>query len=121
MSYTYRIDSNAYAMILTADGVMSWILKFADDTKICRNIVNGIDNIQLQQDLDKLVDWSFECLMLFNEKKCKITHVGINVYSIENHIIEYRSYVGLWSSYFKETNSKLNGSSMIVSIECFQN
>jgi len=46
---------------------MSWILKFADDTKIYHKIVNGNGNIQLQLDLDKLVDWSSEWLMLFNE------------------------------------------------------
>jgi len=57
------------------NGVMSWILKFAD-TKIYHKIVNGTDNIHLQQDLDRLVDWSSEWLMLFNEKKCKSLTYG---------------------------------------------
>ncbi len=36
-------------------GVMSWILKFADDTKIYRRIRDGDDTLRLQQDLDKLI------------------------------------------------------------------
>jgi len=56
---------------------MSWILKFADDTKIYHKVVNGTDNIQLQQDLDRLVD---------------VIHMGKSssqhAYSINNHIID---------------------------------
>jgi ribonuclease P/MRP protein subunit RPP40 len=36
-------------------GVMSWVLKFADDTKIFRRITSRVDNAILQDDLDKLV------------------------------------------------------------------
>ena len=50
-------------------GVMSWILKFADDTKIYRRIGGREDRQQLQRDLDKLISWSMEWQMLFKDKK----------------------------------------------------
>lgn len=57
-------------------GVMSWVLKFADDTKIFRRITSRVDNTILQDDLDKLVAWSQEWKMLFNSQKCKVMHFG---------------------------------------------
>ena len=49
-------------------GVMSWILKFADDTKIYRRVGDSDERRQLQHDLDKLISWSKEWQMLFNDK-----------------------------------------------------
>lgn len=49
-------------------GVMSWILKFADDTKIYRRITCDEDRLQLQRDLDTLGAWAEEWLMMFNER-----------------------------------------------------
>ena len=72
-------------------GVMSWILKFADDTKIYRRIGGGDDRQQLQRDLDRLISWSMEWQMLFNDKKCKTMHIGDgsqHVYKMGNHDIE---------------------------------
>jgi len=54
------------------------LLKFADDTKILRRIRRSKDNSILQKDLNKLVEWSSEWLMLFNAQKCKIMHIGKN-------------------------------------------
>ena len=73
-------------------GVMSWILKFADDTKIYRSISSDEDRKQLQRDLDTLVAWAKEWLMMFNEKKCKSMHLGRgnsqHVYTINGHPME---------------------------------
>jgi len=72
-------------------GVMSWILKFADDTKIYRTIGCSEDRKILQQDLDRLVEWSTEWQMSFNEKKCKVMHIGKgaqHTYSMNNCNIE---------------------------------
>ena len=58
------------------EGVTSKILKFADDTKLFRNMkVNG-DKQQLQDDIDKLIKWSEKWQMLFNFQKCKCLHAG---------------------------------------------
>ena len=51
-------------------GVMSWVLKFAHDTKIFRKIRNSYDKSVRLDDLDRLVTWSQEWLMLFNVQKC---------------------------------------------------
>jgi hypothetical protein len=73
-------------------GVMSWILKFADDTKIYRKIRTEEDRKLLQKDLDTLVKWAEDWLMLFNEKKCKSMHIGNGksqyAYTVNGHIIE---------------------------------
>ena len=49
---------------------------FADDTKLFHEIQNGEDALTLQDDLDKLTDWSSKWLLKFNLGKCKIMHCG---------------------------------------------
>ena len=58
------------------EDIDSNILKFADDTKIFREIRNSTDCSQLQADLDKFVLWSQKWQMEFNVDKCKVMHVG---------------------------------------------
>ena len=54
------------------------IKKFADDTKGC-GIADTIHDCEaLQQQINKLYDWSVEWQMLFNMDKCKIIHLGAN-------------------------------------------
>jgi len=57
-------------------GIKSWILKFADDTKIFNHVSGKADVETLQEDLHRLVRWSEEWQMLFNVSKCKVMHVG---------------------------------------------
>jgi len=57
-------------------GIINWILKFADDTKIF-GVVNSIEeHAGMQDDLNKLLSWSKEWQMLFNVEKCKVMHFG---------------------------------------------
>ena len=57
-------------------GIKSWILTFADDSKIF-NRVNCTANVEsLQMDLHTLITWSEEWQMLFDVSKCKVMHVG---------------------------------------------
>lgn len=57
-------------------GIKSWILKFADDTKIFTRVNCTADVERLQKDLHTLITWSEEWQMLFNVSKCKVMHVG---------------------------------------------
>ena len=50
-------------------GIISWILKFADDTKLFSKVNSANDSLQLQKDLDKLFTWSNDWLMAFNVDK----------------------------------------------------
>jgi len=50
--------------------------RFADDTKLFRNITNMYDYNELQEDLNNLMKWSEEWQMLFNMDKCKVMHLG---------------------------------------------
>jgi len=56
--------------------IKSHILKFADDTKIFRNIMNTCDYNELQEDLNNLMKWPEEWQMLFNIDKYKVMHLG---------------------------------------------
>ena len=57
-------------------GVSSDVSKFADDTKVGRP-VKSIDDVRmLQEDLDKLYNWSDKWEMQFNINKCNIMRVG---------------------------------------------
>jgi len=56
------------------EDINSHILKFADDTKIFKEIMNSADCSQLQADLDKLVLWAQKWQMEFNVDKCKVMH-----------------------------------------------
>ena len=58
------------------DDISSKVLKFADDTKVFRNVTNDTDKKNLQDDLDKLVKWSEKWQMLLNFGKCKCIHIG---------------------------------------------
>ena len=58
------------------DWVANNILMFADDTKIWARTSNTEDSKLLQDDLDKLVEWSKKWLLKFNPEKCKVMHVG---------------------------------------------
>jgi ribonucleases P/MRP protein subunit RPP40 len=58
------------------EGIVSDILKFADDTKIFRK-AGTVDNInKLREDLQVLCNWSDMWQMKFNTEKCKVMHIG---------------------------------------------
>ena len=50
---------------------------FADDSKIFRKIVNPDDRVALQEDLNKLREWSRKWMLEFNESKCKVMHISL--------------------------------------------
>ena len=47
-----------------------------DDTKMWSRIQDMNDNLKLQEDLNKLCEWSDKWMLKFNMKKCKVLHVG---------------------------------------------
>jgi ribonucleases P/MRP protein subunit RPP40 len=59
-------------------GIMSSILKFADDTKMYGRVgtKEGVDI--LRKDLEALNVWSDKWQMSFNVKRCKVMHFGKN-------------------------------------------
>ena len=56
-------------------GVNSDISKFADDTKIARSVKNICDARMLQDDLNRLYEWSEKLQMEFNVNKFSIMSV----------------------------------------------
>ena len=58
------------------EGILSKISKFADDTKLWRDIGSEIDAKMLQEDLKRLSQWSMDWQMLFNVDKCSVMHIG---------------------------------------------
>jgi len=54
------------------------VFKFADDTKLFRQVRDTVDTVGMQKDLDSLVEWADKWQMQFDVSKCrpKVTHVG---------------------------------------------
>ena len=52
------------------------IKKFADNTKLRKNVKNEQDRVAFQQGVESLHRWSAEWQMPFNEDKCHVLHVG---------------------------------------------
>src|SRR5215469_16679454 len=60
------------------DGIVSKLSKFADDTKLCKQLRNTSDRQVLERDLTKIHQWSIDWQMLFNIDKCTVMHIGRN-------------------------------------------
>ena len=58
--------------------IISRLAKFADDTKLCKNVASIEDIAVLQRDLDTLHEWATDWQMDFNVDKCSVMHVGYN-------------------------------------------
>ena len=65
---------------------------FADDTRLFQGISSHEDCLQLQDDLNRLVDWSQKWQMGFNRVKCNVLHLGSTnpcyEYSMRNTSLE---------------------------------
>ena len=97
---------------------------FADDSLLYRSINNPSDQIQLQQDLNTMIEWSKTLLMRFNAKKChllKITRQQEPLqtrYSIDDSQLEevqHHPYLGvelssdlIWKSHITIISARAN-------------
>ena len=52
------VTGHAYIVAWLFNGIVSKILKFADDTKLCHSSRNPEEVLELQEDLNRLVDWA---------------------------------------------------------------
>ena len=59
-------------------GIVSKLLKFADDTKLVGTVCTEVELEQLRTDLKLLYSWSIDWQMIFNTDKCKVVHFGYN-------------------------------------------
>src|SRR5688572_8161057 len=66
--YINDLDSN----------IISKLSKFADDTKLCKNVSNLEDVLLLQRDFDSLHKWATNWQKNFNVDKCAVVYVGHN-------------------------------------------
>ena len=56
--------------------VSSYISLFADDSKLLRKIRNHNDCVELQNDINKINQWSKTWEIEFNAKKCHVLEMG---------------------------------------------
>ena len=61
-----------------SDNVSSNVILFANDTKPYSHVERQEDCHTLQEDINKLVNWSEKWLLRFNTEKCKVLHFGHN-------------------------------------------
>jgi len=87
------------------EDINSNILKFADDTKIFKEVRRSTDCSQLKADLDKLVLWAQKWQMVFNVDKCRVMHVGnwedSRTYYMDERelsVVSYEKDLGVWIS-----------------------
>jgi len=60
------------------DGITNWILKLADDNKICGRVDTLQEHTQLQDDLNTLLQWTKDWQMLvtlLNVKSCILDEI----------------------------------------------
>ena len=62
-----------------SDDVSSNMILLADDTKLYSRVETQEDCHTLQEDNNKLVNWSDKWLMKFNKDKCKVLHFRHNI------------------------------------------
>ena len=67
-------------------GIVSKMCKFADDTKLCHRARNPNDIMELQEDINKLVEWANKWQMSFYVDKCSLMHIGHNNMQSNNNI-----------------------------------
>ena len=60
------------------EGIVGWISKFADDTKVGGVVDSEEGCHSLQEDLDRLQSWAERWRMEFNAEKCEVIHFGRN-------------------------------------------
>ena len=67
------------------DDITSKVLKFADDTKVFRKIKSDADRQHLQDDLNKLIEWSEKWQMLFNFESVSAStqDMGMKMHNIQ--------------------------------------
>ena len=68
-----------YVNDMTA-GLRSYMNMFADDAKIMRRVKNMEDCDKLQEDIDRIFEWSKDWQMEFNINKCHIMRMGKSKY-----------------------------------------
>ena len=76
------------------DVVENVVKLFADDTKIYSIVNNETQQIALQEDLNRLMNWSETWLLHFNQSKCKHLHIGRETnarYKLGNTTVEKTS------------------------------
>ena len=84
-----------FLIYINDDGIINWILKFADRTKIFGRVNTLEQHTQLQDDLNTLLQWSKDwrmCLTMINVKSCILDEIisldnkSLNVVQEEKHL-----------------------------------
>ncbi len=97
---------------------------FADDSVLSRKIVNEADCIELQEDIDRVLDWSKSWQLRLRTDKCKIPHVSrkknqihydyhlnnaiLSKVSVHKHLRIWLENTLLWDSHVNNICAKSN-------------
>lgn len=106
------------------EGIDSSIKLFADDCVLIRQVKGKEDAERLQQDLDRVVEWSHIWLMSFNPKKCSVLKITKKKEPLNHQYVmsgeqlthvDQQTYLGLeltkdlnWGPHIQKITTKAN-------------
>ena len=72
--------------------ILALLFLFADDTKLMQKLISTTSHNELQDDINRLIEWSKKWELKFNTSKCKVMHFGNDISN------SYTKNVKSWSS-----------------------
>ena len=59
--------------------ILALLLLFPDDTKLMQKLISTTSHYKLQDDINRLIQWSKKWELKFNTLKCKVMHFGNDI------------------------------------------
>ena len=59
--------------------ILALLFLFADDTKLLKKLISTTSHNELQDDINRLIEWSKKWELKFNTSKCKVMHFGNDI------------------------------------------
>ena len=57
-------------------GIIALLIYFADDTKLVQKLISTTSHEELQDDINRIIEWSKKLELKFNTSKCKVMQFG---------------------------------------------
>ncbi|KAK4830695.1 hypothetical protein QYF61_012864 [Mycteria americana] len=96
------------------DGIKCTLMEFADDTKLGGEADTSEGRATLQEDMERLEEWTNKNLMKFKKDKCKVLHLGKHNPGVQHRL----GSTGLGSSSVERDLGFLEDKQLNMSEQC---